>query len=100
MLGLKPSDVIPTLRRLAVWWGVCVCTGTHMYTQEYMHMGAALWQAVGAGPALQHGPCLGATHAAPSSENRNEETQPLSLADGMILFIGLHFPRSRVNFEI
>lgn len=63
-------------------------------------MGTAQWQAVGAGFALQHGPCLGATHAAPSSENRNEETQSLSLADGTILYIGLHFPRSRVSFEI
>ena len=66
----------------------------------YMRMGAAQWQVVSAGFAFQHGPCLGATHAAPSSENRNEETQSLSLADGTILSIGLHFPRSRVNFEI
>ena len=35
MLGLEPSDIIPTLRRLAVWWGVCVCTHMYMCTHEY-----------------------------------------------------------------
>ena len=34
--GVRPSDVIPTLRRLAVWWGVCLCT--HMYMGMPIHM--------------------------------------------------------------